>query len=82
MQSYLGYNLEYLLRKTKSFSQLTCLKLSLQLLERLEALHKKNLLHRDLKPENVCIGWYDIDVLYLIDFGLSKYFVDSKGDHI
>lgn len=39
-------------------------------------------MHRDLKPENIVIGWHDIDVLYLIDFGLSKYYKDSNGLHI
>lgn len=82
MMSYLGQNLEYLIRKTKSFSSITCLKLSLQLLDRIESFHKKNLIHRDLKPENIVIGWQDIDQVYLIDFGLAKYYRDSNGNHI
>ena len=79
MLSYLGYNLEYLIRKTKAFSLMTCLKVGLQLIERLEEFHGRNLIHRDLKPENITIGWHDIDIIYLIDFGLSKYFKDSNG---
>ena len=79
MLSYLGYNLEYLIRKTKSFSLMTCLKVGLQLIERLEEFHGRNLIHRDLKPENITIGWHDIDTIYLIDFGLSKYYKDSNG---
>ena len=61
---------------------MTCLKVGLQLIERLEEFHGRNLIHRDLKPENITIGWHDIDVIYLIDFGLSKYFKDSNGLHI
>ncbi|CAD8097773.1 unnamed protein product [Paramecium sonneborni] len=82
MITYLGQNLEYLIRKTKKFSQTNCLRIGLQLLERIEQLHIKNLIHRDLKPENIVIGWQDIDVVYLIDFGLSKYYKDNHGNHI
>ncbi|CAD8203340.1 unnamed protein product [Paramecium octaurelia] len=82
MITYLGHNLEYLLRRSKGFSQLSCLKLSLQLIERLESLHNKNIIHRDLKPENMVIGYIDSHVVYLIDFGLAKYFKDSNGQHI
>ncbi|CAK59297.1 unnamed protein product (macronuclear) [Paramecium tetraurelia] len=82
MITYLGHNLEYLLRKSKGFSQLSCLKLSLQLIERLESLHNKNIIHRDLKPENLVIGYIDTHNVYLIDFGLAKYFKDSNGQHI
>ncbi|CAD8181495.1 unnamed protein product [Paramecium octaurelia] len=82
MITYLGQNLEFLIRKTKRFSQINCLRIGLQLLERLEQLHQKNLIHRDLKPENLVIGWQDIDVIYLIDFGLSKCYKDNQGNHI
>lgn len=58
---------------------MSCLKLSLQLIERLEALHNKNIIHRDLKPENIVIGYLDTQTVYLIDFGLAKYFKDSNG---
>jgi serine/threonine protein kinase len=45
-------------------------------------LHAKNLIHRDIKPENFVIGHDDISMLYLIDFGLSKYYRDVHGKHI
>jgi serine/threonine protein kinase len=44
-------------------------------------LHNKKLIHRDLKPENFVLG-NDCTTLYLIDFGLSKFYMDSKGVHI
>ena len=28
------------------------------------------------------IGYDDPELIYLIDFGLSKYFKDSRGNHI
>ena len=40
-------------------------------------------MHRDIKPENFVIGRLkDINKIYMIDFGLAKYFKDSNGDHI
>lgn len=46
------------------------------------AFHEKNLIHRDIKPENFTIGRIDFGQIYIIDFGLSKYFRDSSGKHI
>ncbi|CAD8054365.1 unnamed protein product [Paramecium sonneborni] len=83
MESYLGMNLEQLMRKCNGkFSQNTVLKIGVQLLERVQAFHEKNLIHRDIKPENFTIGRQDSGQIYVIDFGLSKYFRDSNGKHI
>jgi serine/threonine protein kinase len=48
--------------------------LGLQMLQRLEAIHKFNYIHRDLKPANVMTGRNKSDshIIYLIDFGLTK----------
>jgi casein kinase 1 len=46
-------------------------------------MHSKNFIHRDIKPENLCIGRNkDQSTIYLIDFGLSKRFIDKNGEHI
>lgn len=83
MQTYLGYNLEQLLKRCNyKFSMQTVLRIGIAMIDRLKMLHSKNLLHRDLKPDNMCIGYDDIDQIYLIDFGLAKYFKDSQGKHI
>lgn len=43
----------------------------------LEGVHKKGRIYRDMKPENIMI---DLDGnVYLVDFGMSKYFVDHNG---
>jgi serine/threonine protein kinase len=43
----------------------------------------KNFLHRDIKPENFTVGpGKNSKIIYLIDFGLSKTFLDEKGKHI
>ena len=40
-------------------------------------------LHRDIKPENIIVGKESSsEVLYLVDYGISKYFRDVDGQHI
>ncbi|CAD8098517.1 unnamed protein product [Paramecium sonneborni] len=83
MQTYLGQNLEHLLKRSNyKFSLCTVCRIGLNLIDRLKQLHSKNLIHRDLKPDNICIGYEDVDQIYLIDFGLAKYYRDQKGIHI
>ena len=42
-------------------------------------LHEQDYIHRDLKPENFVIGLGDNeDVIYLIDFGLSRKYRNQK----
>lgn len=51
------------------------------MLQILEAVHAKFILHRDLKPENIMFN-PQTNTFSLIDFGLSKRFVDKSGKHI
>ncbi|CAD8165853.1 unnamed protein product [Paramecium octaurelia] len=83
MQTYLGQNLEHLLKRSNyKFSLTTVCRIGMNLIDRLKLLHSKNLIHRDLKPDNMCIGYEDVDQIYLIDFGLAKYYRDQNGNHI
>ena len=68
----------------KKFSLQTILLISIQMIERIEEFHKKNFIHRDIKPENFTIGLGSkSNIIYLIDFGLSKKFKDKKTmEHI
>ena len=54
------------------------------MISRLEYFHGKQFLHRDVKPENFCMGTGSkSDVVYLIDYGLSKRYTDPKTlEHI
>ena len=53
-------------------------------MNRLEYIHNKFYIHRDVKPENFMSGRKEYkDVLYLIDFGLSKKYRNAKtGQHV
>ena len=57
--------------------------IALQSLDRLEFLHSKLVIHRDIKPYNLVIGRYDPNIIYLIDFGLSRKYRSSRtGKHV
>ena len=67
--------------KRKKLNDL-CL-ISLQCLDRLEFIHSKDIIHKDIKPFNFLIGKKDPELIYLIDFGISKKYRSSKtGKHI
>lgn len=55
-----------------------------QMIQRIEFVHSNNFLHRDIKPDNFLMGsGSNQHILYIIDFGLSKRFIDPKtGKHI
>ena len=57
--------------------------IAIQLLERLEYIHSKNIIYCDVKPENFMIGIKDPNVIYIVDFGLCKKYRSSKtGRHL
>ena len=80
----LGPNLEDLLIKcNRNFSLKTVLMIGIQILEIIEAIHKKKYLHRDIKPTNILIGRGKFShQIYLIDFGLAKCYIQENGKHI
>ncbi|OZC08008.1 hypothetical protein X798_05004 [Onchocerca flexuosa] len=58
----------------RQFTIATVLKIALQALNALRDLHSIYFIHRDVKPANFAIGLKNINVLYILDFGLSRQF--------
>lgn len=58
--------------------------LAIDFINRIEQMHEKEFIHRDIKPQNFLMGTgKKSHILYAIDFGLAKRFIDPKtGKHI
>ena len=84
IQELLDKSLDYIYIKNNYKCKLTdaCL-IAIQLIERFEWIHSKNIVYRDIKPENFLLGKKDPNVIYVIDFGLCKKYRSSKtGKHL
>lgn len=65
----------------RRFSVKTSIQIALQIISRLEYIHTKSLIYRDIKPENFLLGRpgsKKANTIYLIDFGLSKEYIDPE----
>ena len=70
----LGFNLEDLFIKCgKKFSIVTTLRLSIQIISRLENIHEQGYILRNVSPSNFCLG-LDArkEIIYFSNFGLAK----------
>ena len=73
----LGHNLQQMLDIHGTFTIKTMCLLAFQMISVLEHIHNKGVIHRDIKPENFLLGKENSSnskYIYLIDFGLSKFF--------
>lgn len=68
----------------RKFSISTVFQIGIQIINRLEAIHRKGFVHRDIKANNFMVGKGDKrNIVYIIDFGLAKRYKDPKtGNHI
>ncbi len=84
IMDYLGPSLEDLFEFSgNKFTIKTVLMIGIQVLNRIEELHNIGYIHRDIKPDNFLIGTgKKKSRIFLIDFGLSKSYLDSNKDHI
>lgn len=82
IMQYCGYPLDGIHKVCSyKFDMKTTLVIGLRVLDILEGVHGKYILHRDLKPENLMFD-PSRGQFFLIDFGLSKRFIDRAGNHI
>ena len=83
IEPLLGKNLlDIFIQKGKQFPLEELCLISLQVIDRLETIHAQNIIHRDIKPDNFLIKKEDPNIIYLVDFGLSKKYKSSRGKHI
>ena len=75
----LGPNIEELYSANDFEFSLRCVCImAVQMISRLESLHKHDFIHRDIKPENFLIGRnVKASIIYLCDMGLCKRYRDS-----
>ena len=85
MMQLLGKSLDKLFIDMKRhFSIKTVSMIGYQMVQRIEYVHSKGYIHRDIKPGNFLIGKSsEKERLYIIDFGLSKKYIDKiTGKHV
>jgi casein kinase 1 len=67
----------------KHFTYKTIFQIGYQMIQRIEYIHNKGYIHRDIKPGNFVIGKNNNKrIIYIIDFGLSKKYIDKNNKHI
>ena len=84
VMSLVGQNLAELRRSQSrgAFSIGTMLRLGIQILNGIEAIHDCGFLHRDVKPSNFAMGntKNSSRTVYMLDFGLSRQYVNNEGN--
>jgi len=76
----LGKSLEDVFQQQqKKFSIKTVCMIGIQMIDRLEFVHNRNIIHRDIKPDNFVLGLDNKShIIYILDFGLSKKYRSSR----
>jgi serine/threonine protein kinase len=79
LMELLGKSIDKLFSEcNKFFSNRTIYQIGYQMIKRIVYVHSKGYIHRDIKPGNFVIGRKDKKkTIYIIDFGLSKRYIDK-----
>ena len=69
------------------FPLYTILNIGIEILKRIDIIHSHGILHCDIKPSNILYGNFtndnilEKDSLYIVDYGLSKKFLNNNNKH-
>ena len=76
----LGKSIDKLFSENKKkFSYKTIFQIAYQMIQRIEYIHSTGYIHRDIKPGNFVVGkGENSKKIYIIDFGLSKRYIDKN----
>ena len=78
----LSESIEDLVNKNGKLNLDIVLSIAIETITILEILHNKFIIHRDIKPDNLMLGIkQNRNKIHLIDFGLSKYYINENGFH-
>lgn len=56
--------------------------MAFQLIIIMKNVHDCGVVHRDLKPENILVGKDSVNKIFLVDYGVSKIYVDNNKNHM